>query len=220
MAEEVVMEERIDRLEALLGHFIVQTNTALGKLGREMLAFKSEMKDFKDEMKDFKDEARLERREMNKQWGALANKMGTIVEDIVVPAIRPVVKKYFGEDVLYLAVNVRKRDKKEDLRGEFDIIAVGESRVFLVETKSSPREGYLDDFQKNMERFRRLFPEYRALALIPIFASIRFEDSFIPLATARGMYLLAYRQWDYMDILNFDALDANPPAPLSHPPSD
>ena len=33
-------------------------------------------------------EGARERREMNKRWDELANKMGTVVEDIVAPSIR------------------------------------------------------------------------------------------------------------------------------------
>lgn len=207
------VETRVDSLETLLGNFIVQTQTSLMRLSREMIAFKdemkefkNEMKDFKDEMKDFKNETRQAHREMNQEWGNLARKMGTIVEDIIVPAVRPVIQKYFGEDVLHLSVNVRKMIKSLNLKGEFDVIAAGETRVFLIEVKSRPKEQYLDDFMENAKKFRKLFPEYDAMPLVPIFGSIRFEEDFIPLATQRGIYILAYREWDYMDILNFDAL--------------
>jgi len=172
----------------------------------EMKDFKDEMKDFKDEMKDFKVESQMNRREMNRQWGDLARKMGTIVEDIIAPAVRPVIRKYFEEDVVYFAVNVKKHRKDLGLKGEFDVLAAGETRFFLIEVKSTPKEAYLDDFIENIDKFKKLFPEYADMPLVPIFGSIRFEESFIPLATQRGIYLLAYREWDYMDILNFDQI--------------
>ncbi len=218
---------RVDSLEALLGEFIVHSRTSFAKLSREMISFKNEMKgftdemkdfkdemkdfkdemkDFKDEMKDFKDETKENHKQINREWGNLARKMGTVVEDIIAPAVRPAVRKYFGEDVVYFAINIRKKIKALGLSGEFDVVAVGETRVFLVEVKSTPREQYLDDFLENIEKFRKLFPEYADMPLVPIFGSIRFEDDFIPLATARGIYLLAYREWDYMDIVNFDNL--------------
>ena len=75
----------------------------------EMKIFKDEMKVFKDEMKEFKDEMQREVKRINKQWGELANKMGTIVEDIVFPAERPVVKKYFGCNPSVLMMNVEMR---------------------------------------------------------------------------------------------------------------
>ena len=214
MPENAAFENRMDTLDAVLGQLIVHTQTALGKLSREMISFKNEMRDFKNEMKDFKDQSQRNHRQINQEWGNLARKMGTIVEDIIAPAVRPAVKKYFGEDVVYFAVNARKMVKSLDLAGEFDVVAVGEKRVFLVEVKSTPKEQYLDDFLDNVGKFRKLFPEYAAMPLIPVFGSLRFEDSFIPLATARGIYLIAYREWDYMDILNFDEIPRQADHPL------
>ncbi len=175
----------------------------------EMKDFKDEMKDFKDEMKDFKDENRQIQKKTNQDWGRLAQKMGTLVEDIIAPAVRPAIRKYFNEDVVYLAVNVKKRIKSLDLKGEFDVVAVGENQVFLIEVKSRPKEQYLDDFLKNAGKFRKLFPEYAAMPLTLIFGSLRFEEDFIPLATCRTVYLMAYREWEYMDILNFDELQTS-----------
>ncbi len=45
-------------------------------------------------MRDFKNEVRRDPKEMNKKWGELASKMGTLVEDIIAPAVRPVMEKY------------------------------------------------------------------------------------------------------------------------------
>ena len=36
------------------------------------------------------------KKELNKKWGELANKMGTIVEDIVAPGLKGVGARYFG----------------------------------------------------------------------------------------------------------------------------
>jgi len=66
------VEERVDRLEALMGQFIVQVNTALLRLEKGM--------------EEFKDENRKETKKINKQWGDIAKKMGTIVEDLIAPA--------------------------------------------------------------------------------------------------------------------------------------
>ena len=192
MYDEIEIEERVDRLETILSQFIMQTNTSITRLEKEM--------------KDFKDESKQERRAMNKQWGELANKMGTIVEDIVAPAVRPVVEKYFNVEVTDFMINRKRKDKKLGLAGEFDVIAVSDAYIFLVETKSTPRKHYLDEFTENIEKFKKLFPEYTEKKLIPIFASLRFDGEFIRLANEHQFFLLAYREWDYMDILNFDAI--------------
>lgn len=239
MYEESDVEERIDRLESLLGNFIVGTDSALKRLEREMRTFKNEMRifkdemtvfkdemgdfknemgDFKDEMSDFKDEMsdfknemqsfknemRQDRREMNIQWGNLANKMGTIVEDIVAPAVRPAVQKYFHQDIDHFSIRVKRKNKRLGLKGEFDVIAANEENVFLVEVKSSPNEEYLNQFiEKKIPVFVKLFPEYEGKRIIPIFAGLRFDGELVKLASAGNVYVLAYREWDYMDILNF-----------------
>jgi len=149
------IEERVENLEAIFGHFMVQTNAMMNRMERDTRLLKQEMREFKNEMrtemKDFKDEMRADRDEMkkfreemkadrkamNKQWGELANKMGTLVEDIISPAIRPVVTKYFDCEITYFSVNVKKKDKRLNLKGEFDVIAVSDEHVFLIEAKST-----------------------------------------------------------------------------------
>jgi hypothetical protein len=48
------------------------------------------------EMHEFKDEAERDRKRMNKQRGELANKMGTLVEDIVAPNLPRVAADLLG----------------------------------------------------------------------------------------------------------------------------
>ena len=58
----------------------------------ESARFRAEMARDRDEMKQ---QADRERREMNKRWGELANKMGTVVEDIVAPSIQRLAREVF-----------------------------------------------------------------------------------------------------------------------------
>ncbi|HOJ29253.1 MAG TPA: hypothetical protein PL059_09290 [Spirochaetota bacterium] len=175
-----------------------------------VVAFQHEMKDFKDEMKDFKDdtlsfkeEMKQSFRKMNQQWGELANKMGTIVEDIIYPATRPVLEKYFNCELETTMMNITR--KKDGIKDEFDVIAVSADKVFLIEVKSTMRQQYVDDFKnKKLERFRFLFSEYNDKTLVPILATLRYEDSMLQYVTHQNIYAMAYREWDYMDLLNFD----------------
>lgn len=196
------VEERLSSVEAALAEFIIQTN-------RSLHIFSREMKDFKDEMKEFKDEMRQDRKDMNKKWGDLANKMGTLVEDIMAPAIRPAIRKYFGEEIPSMAIHFERYNKSKKIKGEFDIVAVSDTTVYLVETKSSPNKEKLLEFKSSLvPRFRELFPEYNELPLVMIFSALRFDDALVELGTQEGIYMLAYREWEYMDILNFEAVQA------------
>ena len=194
------VEERLNIVESALAEFIIQSNRSLHRLEREMLAFKDEMRAFKNEMQE-------DRRKMNKQWGELANKMGTLVEDIVAPAVRPAIQKHFQEEVLDIMVSRKKYDKQKGLRGEFDVIAITDTSVYLVDSKMSPNKEKLLEFKnKVVPRFRQLFPEYKKLQMVPIFAALRFDQELVDFGTKEKVYMLAYREWDYMDILDFEAL--------------
>jgi len=76
----------------------------------EMRAFKDEMKVFKDEMLAFKDEMRTFKNEMNRRWGELANKMGTLVEDIVYPGLPFALKRRFDLEVDVVTCNMSAKD--------------------------------------------------------------------------------------------------------------
>ena len=171
----------------------------------EMKAFKDEMRTFKDEMHHFKDEMREQNKEMNKKWGEIANKLGTIVEDIIYPALRPVIRHYFKCEPIDMAMNRKRR--RGDLKDEYDAIVECEDRVFLVEVKATPKKEYIDEFKdKKVERFKILFPEYKDKELILIFASLRMEEDTLDYLTSHKIYAMAYREWEYMDILNFDRI--------------
>ncbi len=207
--------EKLSIVEEALAHFIYKTESSLRQLSREMSDFKDEMKEFKDEMKEFKDEMKefkdemyQDRKNMNKQWGDLANRLGTIVEDIVAPAVVPAIRKYFGQEPLLKMIHCQKHLKKIGLKGEFDVVVVTETSVFVVETKSYPDRSKVMNFKdKTLPKFRELFPEYAGLTLMPIFSSLCFEPDLVDAATQESIYLLAYREWDYMDILNFEEIN-------------
>ena len=196
----VNLDDRVTSLEKVLEHYIEHSQRILDALS-------AEMKDFKDEMKDFKDEMREDRREMNRQWGNLANKMGTLVEDIFVPGVRPALAKYFDAEIDSLYAKAQKKLKESGEKGEFDVIAIDEKYVFLVEVKSSPLRIDIDELiRTQIPKFRRLFPEYADKKLIPILGSLSFPPELIPYASEAGVFLLGYREWDYLDFLNFDQI--------------
>lgn len=190
-------EERFDTLESILGQFIVHTDIALRRL-------ENEMKVFKDEMKAFKDEVKEENRNRNKEWSSLAKKMGTLVEDLIAPALRPVLSKYFNCDVIMEGQRIFTRKNGEDY--EIDAIAVCDDKVFIVEVRSTPRVNYVDEIAEKKKRFFEFFPEHKGKELLVIYGSIAFEENVIRYASKNKIYVMGWREWEYMDILNFDEI--------------
>ena len=157
-------------------------------------------------MKEFKEEMRIDREQLNKKWGELANKMGTLVEDIVAPNIIPLAEKYFGmqqEPEDFMVRRRKKHSKDKSLRREFDIIAVYEDKVFLNETKSTATSEYVNQFLQTIAVFFEFFPEYSGKELVPVFASLYINEDVVKYATKKGIYVMATKG-DTMDILNFE----------------
>ena len=76
-SEDRPIKERVSTLEEMMMRLVyIQQKTEMG-----MQSLQKEMKDFKDEM--------------NKRWGELVNKMGTIIEDIIAPNIPTIAQRYF-----------------------------------------------------------------------------------------------------------------------------
>jgi hypothetical protein len=216
----VALDEKVSYLEDILqkvAYSQFETNMSLNRLSNEMREFKDEMREFKDEMSEFKDEmadykdwSKKQIISMNRQWGDLANKLGTVVEDIVAPNIPRIAKVYFGcPEVDYIAVRVKKRSVTDrSRRREFDAIAVCEKIFILNETKSSPETRDVDklaEFAQSGELFD-YFPEYKGYRICPVFSSLYLDDAFVAYLSRKGVYALTMKD-DTMEIVNFDALE-------------
>ncbi|MEK7396048.1 MAG: hypothetical protein AAB116_03830 [Candidatus Poribacteria bacterium] len=216
-------EERVDTLEDVLREFIIHTDSALirfedskidtdralTRLERGLEDFKEEMNDFKDEMNAFKSrmeeshkEMKESHREMNRQWAALAKKMGTLDEDLVSPAVRPVISKYFGCDPTKRAIRELRRIGADTF--EVDVLATCDDKAFMIEVRATPKIDYVGEILDKVPLFKKYYPEHEDKKVIPIFASIVFPEHIIQYATRKGLYVMAYREWEYMDIINFD----------------
>lgn len=206
MAAQPAQNERIDRLEEALMELAYQsrkTEMELACLSREMLAFKDEMREFKDEMLAYKEESQASRRVMDRQWGNLANRLGTLVEDIVAPGVPDAIMKAFGFDVT--EVSVRRRRKIDGRVREYDVIAVAGGRVFLIDVKSTYRREFLAEFASVLAEFPRFFPEYQPAAPIAVVASLNLSQEIIDLATARG-WLALQLSGGYLEFVNSDQI--------------
>ena len=182
----------------------------MAQFKNEMAEFKNEMAQFKDEMAQFKIEVRRDQRAMNKRWGEIANKMGTIVEDIIYPSARRIAREHFGapEEMEFEGQRLKRRRAAGDRR-EFDGVFAWEGHVLLLEAKATVRPEYLEAFDHFVRAgaFFLYFPEYAGRRLIPVFSALALTDEEVDWLTARRLYALAMGE-DAMQLLNGEALDA------------
>jgi hypothetical protein len=186
------VEEKVDRLEAIFGHFLAQTGAAVLRLERTVERIEAAIE--------------RDRKEWNKRWGELANKLGSVVEDIIAPSIPRIAQEYFGcgeiEDFMVRRKVINKRDRSK--RREFDVIAVCQDVVILNETKEYVKIAYIDQFVQFLQsgEFYDYFPEYQGKTLIPVFSSLYLADDIVSYLPKHGIYALAMSE-EAVDLLNF-----------------
>ena len=202
-----VVEERVYRLEEL----VAQTQAMLQSLSYEVSRTQIQVNNvsrnvnsLSHEMKEFKNYTQLSFEKMNKKWEDLVKKLGTLVEDMVIPNIEFIAEKHFGlkNGRIYTRTKVYNPKDSADQR-EFDVIALYSEKIVLVEAKSNPKpeeaKGFVD-FIKSREFFD-YFPEYKGKDLIPIFASFYIPDNVLKKLSKNKIYAMGIKE-DTMDILN------------------
>ena len=200
------MREFKDEMQAFKGE-MAEFKDEMAEFKDEMHAFKGEMAEFKDEMRVFKDEVRAdqeasrrERIEMNRKWGDLANKLGTMVEDLVYPSLARIVKERFGQEPRDLVVRFKRR-LPDGRREEIDALAVTDELILLNSTKATLRSADVDGFVQQIERFRDFFPEYAALPVVGLLATLSVDDSVLRYAERSGFLVAAVGE-EVMELKN------------------
>ena len=153
-------------------------------------------------------QAEQDRRELNKKWGELANRLGTVAEDIVAPNLPRIAREQFGcpaepDDFMVRRWVRHKLDNSK--RREFDVIVVYPDTVLINETKATPRLNYIDDFIAVMEEIHGYFPEYQGKTIIPIFAGLFIPDNLLRYLTKHRIYALGMGT-ETMELLNWEQL--------------
>ena len=180
------------------------------ELERVVAQTRKEMSESKAELERVVEQTRKEmsdsKAELNKKWGDLANKLGTVVEDIVAPNIPTIAKKYFKvEEIQRIMMNLYIKSESLKKEKEFDLILVAKDLVILNETKTTVRQNYLEEFIQSLPEFFEFFPELKGRKLIPIFSSMSFTPPQLAYLTKHKIYAMSM-SGDTMELLNFDEI--------------
>ncbi len=159
---------------------------------------------FKDEMSEFKDETRRDRQRMNKQWGELANRLGTLVEDIVAPSLPRVAGEQFGCDAPELFVLRVVRRIGSETR-EYDAMLVCPELVLINETKSRLQAAHIDELLAKLAEFPHFYPEYQDRRIVGVLASLYPDASVVNRATRKGVLVMGMGD-EAMQVLNPDVV--------------
>jgi len=204
------MSESKAELERVVAQTRKEMSESKAELERVVEQTRKEMSESKAELERVVAQTRKEmsesKAELNKKWGDLANKLGTVVEDIVAPNIPTIAKKYFKvEEIQRMMMNLYIRSESLKKEKEFDLILVAKDLVILNETKTTVRQNYLEEFIQSLPEFFEFFPELKGRKLIPIFSSMSFTPPQLAYLTKHKIYAMSM-SGDTMELLNFDEI--------------
>ncbi|NJO17416.1 MAG: hypothetical protein HC877_17235 [Thioploca sp.] len=157
---------------------------------------------------DMRQQAEQDRGELNKKWGDLANRLGTVAEDIVAPNLPRLAREQFGcpaEPDDFMVRRWVRHKVDNSIRREFDVVVVYPKKVLINETKATPRINYIDDFIAVMADIYGYFPEYQGKEIIPIFAGLFIPDNLLRYLTQHRIYALGMGE-QTMELLNWEQL--------------
>jgi len=229
------LETRVETLELTLGRFILETERSFSRL--EKLIERSETRAATDRQRAEIDRQRAEidrqraeidrqraeidrqsaiedrkrsnadRKTWNKKWGELANKLGTIVEDIVAPNLPRIAREHFGcQELDDFMIRRQVRNKTDpSKRREFDLIAVCADKFIVNETKSKVSVEYIDTFIESLAQLGDYFPEHRGKMLVPVFSSLYISDDLVNYLSRHGIYAMSMGD-ETMELVNADRL--------------
>ncbi|MEQ8189553.1 MAG: hypothetical protein ABRQ39_16405 [Candidatus Eremiobacterota bacterium] len=200
----MVIDVKVDRLEEML----IKTQEEVQKTNLIVQGMALSINKLGNEMFDFKKKTELSFDRMNKKWEDVIKKLGTLVEDMVIPNIEFIAEKYFMLKNVRIYTRTKIYNPVNDAeQREFDVIAVYSDRIILVEAKSNPRPDEARDFIDliKSKEFFKYFPEYTGRELIPVFASFHIPGNVLKQLTKHKIFAMGIKE-DTMDILNLELL--------------
>jgi hypothetical protein len=201
----ISMEERLNYLDGImaeLAHAQMRTEIADKESRASIAASIAEMQEDTSRMKEDTRRMKEDTRRMKKAWGDLANKMGTVAEDVVAPNIPRLAVEEFGfSEVEDLQARARRTSRRGDKRRtEYDVVCAGPGKVVVVEVKSTPTLEKIREVPGRLAEFFDFFPEYEGRELVGVFASWAIDPALLPAISAVGLYGIAMGE-DTMDVV-------------------
>jgi len=185
-------ESRMDRIERGLEEFIRGVKELHAAIDRDRIA-NAELR-----------ASIAELRESQKETGEYLSRIGKKVDDMrITLGNLGVIDGKVAEDLFYRNVrhvfrqknisfsDVQRNVRKKGIPGEYDIVAVNNGRVLVVEVKKKMEQHMIDDFlDRRIPKFRQIFPEYRDFPLIGGVGALVMQDSISRYAEKKGLYVM------------------------------
>jgi ElaB/YqjD/DUF883 family membrane-anchored ribosome-binding protein len=213
----MLIEERVGNLETALARFVEQTSLIVASIhedvaelrashartDRQLLSMQQQADQDRQELRAMRERAEQELRQFNRRMAELSDSMGRLIEDFVAPCALPLARSIFGtEEVQTTAVRVRRQHPADPGRSmELDLLAVGPTKLLVVEAKWRVAAGKAREFKEQMAQVPDFFPEYAGRILCPAVASVYLDPSVIAFLNREKIFGIALGE-EVMEVVN------------------
>ncbi len=144
-----------------------------------------------------------DRKDFNKRLAQISDSMGTLIEDMVAPCGFQLARTIFGsEEAQTCAIRVkRKHSTRPGEVMEFDLLAIGPSKLLVVEVKRRINAARVAEYRDKLKRLPEFFPELGRKTLCPAVASVYLESSVIAFLNREKVYGIAMGD-EVMEVIN------------------
>jgi len=210
VAENRASIARTDRLVAAIHEDVAEIRASNARTDRRLLelqeqADKDRQQVEKDRQQVEKDRQRAEkdRKDFNKRMAELSDSMGTLIEDMVAPGGFQLAKAIFGDqEAQTCTIRVRRRHPANPAEMmELDLLAIGTTKVLVVEVKRRIDPGKITEYREKLARLAEFFPELAANAVMAAVASVYLDPSVIAFLNRQKVYGIAMGD-DVMEVVN------------------
>lgn len=152
-------------------------------------------------------QADKDRKDFNRRMAILTDQQGLMIENMVWPNLPRIATDVFGgESMVFSGIRLKRRHLGESgWNMEIDLLAASPGQVLVCEAKSKVDATKAREFLDKLAGFTAYFPEYGQHQLLPMMASIAFDDSVLKHLTKQGILALGFGG-DTMDLLNPELL--------------
>jgi chromosome segregation ATPase len=172
-----------------------KTDEQIRRTDSQILELKESQKKTDEQIR--RTDAKLDR--IGKQLADQGLVQGEVAEDLFYRNLRSLFKK---RNVKFEKVRRNVRKKGE---GEYDIVAVDEGRVLVVEVKNKLEKRMVDQFvEERLPRFKELFPEYARFRVEGGIGALVVKEDVGRYAEKAGLYVLTQTDEGGAALLNRD----------------
>lgn len=213
----MLTEERVINLEATLNHFMERSEVILAAIhediaeirasnartDRQLLELQQQAEKGRAQADKDRAQAEREHKSFNKRLAEISDSMGRLIEDMVAPCGFKLARAIFGtEEAETCGIRMRRKHPTELGRStEYDLIAVGPTKLLVVEAKWKVTAGRAQEFKEAMAQVFEFFPEYAGKQLCPAVASVYLNPAVVAFLNREKIYGIAMGD-EAMEVVN------------------